>query len=48
VYYFLRKHHSETLAKSWRETSRTLPVTVEVPTGDEIWSAAELIGRVRP
>jgi predicted nucleic acid-binding protein len=42
VYYFLRKHHSETLAESWREASRTLPVTIEVPTSDDIWSAATL------
>lgn len=45
VYYFLRKHHSEQLAESWRESSRTLPATIEVPTADEIWSAAVLKGR---
>lgn len=45
VYYFLRKHHSEALAESWRDLSRTLPATVEVPTLDEIWEAASLKAR---
>ncbi len=45
VYYFLRKHHSESLAESWRESSRTLPVTVDVPAADDIWNAASLKGR---
>lgn len=45
VYYFLRKHHSEQLAESWRESSRTIPATVETPTADEIWDAARLKGR---
>jgi predicted nucleic acid-binding protein len=45
VYYHLCKYHSETLAESWRESSRTLPVTIEVPTADEIWDAALLKGR---
>ncbi|MGA8029187.1 MAG: type II toxin-antitoxin system VapC family toxin [Bryobacteraceae bacterium] len=45
VYYFLRKQHSEALAESWRESSRTLPVTIEVPTSDDIWNAAALKGR---
>jgi predicted nucleic acid-binding protein len=45
VYYFLRKNHSEKLAESWRESSRTLPVTIEVPSADEIWDAALLKGR---
>lgn len=45
VYYFLRKHHSRDLAESWRETSRTLPATLEVPTFDDIWNAALLKGR---
>jgi uncharacterized protein len=45
VYYFLRKHHSEQLAESWRESSRTLPVTIEVPASDDIWSAAMLKSR---
>ena len=45
VYYFLRKHHSDELAESWRESSRTLPVTIEVPTADDIWHAASLKGR---
>jgi len=42
VYYFLRKHHSDPLAKSWRELSRTVPVTIEVPVVDYIWNAAIL------
>jgi len=45
VYYFLRKHHSDELSESWRESSRTLPATIEVPTVDEIWDAARLKGR---
>jgi predicted nucleic acid-binding protein len=45
VYYFLRKHHSESLAESWRESSRTLPVTIEAPTVEDIWNAASLKGR---
>ena len=45
VYYFLRKHHGEALAESWLESSRTLPVTIEVPTAEDIWSAALLKGR---
>ncbi len=45
VYYYVCKYHSETLAKSWRELSRTLPATIEVPTADEIWDVALLKGR---
>jgi len=45
VYYFLRKQHSEALAESWRESSGTLPATLEVPTAEDIWKAAELKGR---
>ena len=45
VYYFLRKNNRESLAESWRESSRTLPVRIEVPTADEIWDAAVLKGR---
>jgi ribonuclease VapC len=45
VYYFLRKQHSEALAESWRESSQTLPVTLEVPTSEDIWNAASLKGR---
>ena len=44
VYYFLRKQISKTLSDSWRQTSRTLPVTIEVPTMDDIWAAALLKG----
>jgi predicted nucleic acid-binding protein len=42
VYYSLRKQHSEKLSEWWRELSRTLPVTIEVPTADDIWDAALL------
>jgi predicted nucleic acid-binding protein len=45
VYYFLRKHHSKELAETWRESSQTLPVTIEVPTAGDIWNAASLKGR---
>lgn len=45
VYYFLRKLHSERLAESWRNSSRTLPITIEAPSGDEIWDAALLKGQ---
>ena len=45
VYYFLKKQRTEVLAESWREVSRTLPITIEVPTGDDIWNAASLTGR---
>ena len=42
VYYSLRKQHSEKLSEWWRESSRTLPATIEVPTADDIWDAALL------
>ena len=45
VYYYVRKYHGETLAESWRALSGTLPLTIEVPTADEIWDAALLKGR---
>lgn len=45
IYYILRKHHSEALAESWKESSRTMPVTIEVPSADDIWSAATLKGK---
>ena len=45
VYYFLRKCHTEALAEAWRESSQTLPVTIEVPTAEDIWNAASLKGR---
>ena len=44
VYYFLRKQHSEVLAETWRNSSGTLPVTIEVPERSDIWHAAELKG----
>jgi hypothetical protein len=40
VYYFVRKYQGETLAESWRQSSGTLPITIEVPIADEIWDAA--------
>ena len=45
VYYVLRKHHSEALSESWRESSPTLPVGFDVPSADNIWSAASLKAR---
>ena len=45
VYYFLMKHHSQDLAESWQESSRTLPSTFEVPNAEDIWSAASLKGK---
>jgi predicted nucleic acid-binding protein len=45
IYYFLRKYHTESLAETWRESSRTLPATIEVPTADDIWNAASLKAR---
>jgi len=45
VYYFVRKQYSESLAESWRESSGILPMTIEVPTADEIWNAALLKGK---
>jgi predicted nucleic acid-binding protein len=35
VYYFLMKHHSQDPAESWRESSPTLPATIEAPTAEE-------------
>jgi len=45
VYYFVRKNQGETLAESWRQSAGTLPITIEVPTADEIWDAALLKAR---
>jgi predicted nucleic acid-binding protein len=45
VYYFLRKQGRNSLAESWRESSLSFPVRVEVPTFEEIWHAASLKGR---
>lgn len=45
VYCFLSRHHSEALAESWRESSATLPVTIEVPNAADIWCAAALKAR---
>jgi predicted nucleic acid-binding protein len=45
VYYFLRKQHNEKLSEWWRESSRALPATIELPTADDIWDAALLKGQ---
>ncbi len=45
VYYSLQKSRNPALAESWRESSRTLPATIEVPTAEDIWNAAALKGR---
>ena len=45
IYYALRKHHSPSLAELWRESVGTLPVTIETPDLDDIWSAAILKSR---
>jgi len=45
VYYYLRKYQGEALAESWRNSSRTLPITIEVPSGDEICDAAFIKGQ---
>ena len=45
VYYFLHKNDSGALAESWRDSSATLPVTIEVPVMADIWSAAMIKSR---
>ncbi|MEP7354426.1 MAG: type II toxin-antitoxin system VapC family toxin [Acidobacteriota bacterium] len=45
VYYSLRKSGNESLAQDWLSLSNVLPVTIDVPTLDDIWSAATLKGR---
>lgn len=45
VYYFVRKYQDEMLAEEWRQSSGTIPITIEVPTLDEIWDAALLKGK---
>ncbi|MBV9504541.1 MAG: PIN domain-containing protein [Acidobacteriia bacterium] len=42
TYYFLRKKHSEPLAESWRRSSQTFPLTIHVPSAQDIWNAAVL------
>ena len=42
IYYCLRKNHSAGLAAQWRESSPTLPITLDVPSAADIWHAAEL------
>ena len=36
--------HSQDVAESWRVSSRTLPVTIEMPDAEDIWNAATLKG----
>ena len=45
VYYFLRKQGRHSLAESWRESSASFPVRIEVPSFEDIWHAASLKGR---
>jgi len=45
VYCFLLKNHSEPLAESWRDSVRTFPATLEVPSAEDIWAAASIKGR---
>lgn len=45
VYYFLWKSRGEKIAEQWRESSRTLPATIETPSSEEIWNAASLKAR---
>jgi uncharacterized protein len=45
VYYFLRKHKGVTVAETWRSVSGTLPVVIEAPSSQDIWSAALLKGQ---
>jgi hypothetical protein len=44
AYSFLRRHKRQDIAEDWRESSGTLPVTIEVPTLAGIWNAASLKG----
>jgi ribonuclease VapC len=44
VYYFLRKHVGAALAESWREISPAAPLTIDVPTLEDIWRAAQIKG----
>jgi predicted nucleic acid-binding protein len=45
VHYFLRTHHSVSLAEDWRALSRSLPVTIEPPSMEDVWTAAALKGQ---
>ncbi len=44
VYYFVRKNRGEEAAEKWRHLCPVLPLSIEVPTGDEIWQAALIKG----
>jgi uncharacterized protein len=45
IYYFLWKSRGEKVAEQWRESSRTLPATIETPVSEDIWHAASLKAR---
>lgn len=45
VYYFLMKQQQRTAAETWRRAAPTLPVTIDIPSVEDIWAAAELKGR---
>lgn len=45
VSYFLARHHSEDLAREWKQLSWTLPVSLEVPGAADIWGAADIKAR---
>lgn len=47
VYYYLWKYQDQNLADYWRRSSASLPISIEVPTADEIWEAAALKGQYR-
>ena len=45
VYCFLMKQQQRTAAETWRRTAPALPVTIDIPSVEDIWAAAELKGR---
>ena len=47
VYYFLRKYQDQKLADEWRRLTAVLPISIEVPTMDDVWDAASLKGQYR-
>jgi ribonuclease VapC len=47
VYYVLRKHGAERVAEKWRALARTLPVTIEAPSFEDVWQAASLKAQFR-
>ena len=42
VYYVLRKQQMSEIAESWYSSAPAMPVTIEVPTMNDIWTAARL------